>query len=68
MPDYSQITLGFYATAVYLGAAASGVIGAVALRFLDAGSLPLVGAALIAAGLVVSEMTGYQSSEKSARS
>jgi DHA1 family inner membrane transport protein len=67
MPDYSQITLGFYATAVYLGAAASGVIGAVALRWLDAGSLPLVGAALIAAGLVVSEMAGYRSNEKSAR-
>jgi MFS transporter, DHA1 family, inner membrane transport protein len=67
MPDHSQITLGFYATAVYLGAAASGVIGAAALRFLDASSLPLVGAALIVAGLVVSEMTGYRSNEKSAR-
>jgi DHA1 family inner membrane transport protein len=67
MPDHSQITLGFYATAVYLGAAASGVIGAVTLRFLDAASLPLVGAALIAAGLVVSEMAGYRSNEKSAR-
>lgn len=67
MPDHSQITLGFYATAVYLGAAASGVIGAVALRFLDARGLPLVGAALVAAGFVVSEMAGYRSNEKSAR-
>ncbi len=67
MPDYSQIILGFYATAVYLGAAASGVIGAIALRLLDASSLPLVGAALIAAGFLVSEISGYVCKEKTAR-
>lgn len=66
-PDYSQVILGFYATAVYLGAAASGVIGALVLQSFDARSLPLVGAALIAAGFLVSEMTGYPRKEKSAR-
>ena len=66
-PDDSQIVLGFYATAVYLGAAASGVIGAVALRVLDAGSLPLVGAALVVAGLLVSEFAGYSRPEDSPR-
>ena len=65
-PDYSQIILGFYATAVYLGAAASGVIGAIVLQVFDARSLPLAGAALIVAGLLISEMT-YFRKEKSAR-
>ena len=65
-PDYSQIILGFYATAVYLGAAASGVIGALVLQVSDARSLPLAGAALVVAGLLVSEMT-YFRKEKSAR-
>lgn len=66
-PNYSQIILGFYATAVYLGAAASGVIGAAVLQVLDASMLPLVGAALVAAGLLVGELAGYSRQEKSAR-
>ena len=65
-PDSAQIVLGFYATAVYLGAAASGVIGALVLRLFDAGAPPFVGAALVASGLMVSEIAGYPCA-KSAR-
>jgi predicted MFS family arabinose efflux permease len=58
-PEHAQIMLGLYAMSVYLGAAASGVIGAVALRYFDAQSLPLIAAGLIVAGFLVSELTGY---------
>jgi len=66
-PEHSQVLLGFYAMAVHLGAAASGVIGALVLRFLDARSLPLVGATFIAIGFLISETIEYFRQEKSAR-
>lgn len=58
-PDHSQILLGLYAMAVYLGAAASGIIGALTLQALGPRSLPLAGATLVVAGFLMSEATEY---------
>ena len=62
-----QMVPGCYASADYLGAAIAGVIGAVALRHVDAHSLPAIGAALIVAGLMVSEMMQGFRKDASAR-
>jgi predicted MFS family arabinose efflux permease len=54
-PEYAPILLSLYAMAVYGGTSVAGVVGAVASVAIGYHQLPLVGAALIACGLVVSE-------------
>ena len=54
-PESAPILLALYTMAVYAGTSASGVIGALALQFMDRHQLPLVGAGLILCGLAVEE-------------
>lgn len=54
-PEYAPILLSLYAMAVYGGTSVAGVVGAVASVAIGYHQLPLVGAALVACGLVVSE-------------
>jgi len=52
-PQSAPILLALYAMAIYGGTSVSGVIGAVGLQFLDRHQLPLIGASLIFAGIIV---------------
>jgi len=54
-PQLSPILLAMYASAVYLGTSASGIIGGIALTLVDSSKLPVVGAGLIVCGLIAAE-------------
>lgn len=57
VPEAAPIVLSLYAMAVYGGASAAAVIGAIALRYMPPHELPLVGAGLIFSGILVDELT-----------
>lgn len=55
MPTAAPLLLGLNSSAIYVGVSMSGLIGGVAITWLDRHDLGLVGAAFIAAALVVAE-------------
>jgi DHA1 family inner membrane transport protein len=55
-PAMAPLLMGLNSAAVYIGASASGVIGAVGITFLDRHQLGLLGAAFIALALVLAEL------------
>jgi MFS transporter, DHA1 family, inner membrane transport protein len=54
-PQSSSILLALYASSVYAGTSASGIIGGGALVLIDHNQLPLIGAGLIVCGLIAAE-------------
>jgi MFS transporter, DHA1 family, inner membrane transport protein len=59
-PTAAPLLMGLNSAAVYLGASASGVIGAAGITFLDKHDLGVLGAALIAISLLTAELAHWR--------
>jgi MFS transporter, DHA1 family, inner membrane transport protein len=59
-PQLSSILLALYASAVYAGTSASGIIGGITLMLVGPSKLPVVGAGLIVCGLIAAECGNYE--------